>query len=320
MPVLLNVLKVMLSGLILLLALPAAASNDGWLQFERSQHAVRQFNFDVTFVQVRANQVSTFRWLHGVHRADGALPVQTELEQLTPQDLVGTDTFRRGDRVYYSAPDSPVQVTVNQTIKELPGILFYSQLEIMKLYDAVPGSSTSLSGRTAQLLRLTSLADSRFSYWLWLDAETGFPLRVDTVDQSNQVLERWMVVHLQIKPALPIELQQLMQAQLPADPVLLPVPEAVSQGFTLNWLPEGYQLVSQQMPVMAQNSKMLASWLLTDGLHQISVFVQPGAGVPLQAYRDGATTILVQPKQRVDVTVIGPVDPALAQRLADAVQ
>lgn len=306
---------------LLLLALPASASNDGWLQFERSQQAVRQFNFDLTFVQVRANQINTFRWLHGVHQAEGALPVETELEQLIPQDLAGTDTFRRGDRVYYSTPDSPVQVTVNHSIKELPAILFHDQLEIMKLYDAVPGSSTSLSGRTAQLLRLTALAGSRFSYWLWLDAETGFPLRVDTVDADNQVLERWMVVHLQIKPALPVELVQLMTADLPVEPVMLPeITTKVDSNFTLSWLPEGYQLISQHLPVMTSNGKMLASWLLTDGLHQISVFVQPGAGVPVQAYRDGATTILVQPKQQVDVTVIGPLEVELARRLADSVQ
>jgi len=306
---------------VLLLAFPAAATNDGWLQFERSQHAVRQFNFDLTFVQVRANQINTFRWLHGVHQAEGALPITTELEQLIPQDLAGTDTFRRGDRVYYSMPDSPMQVTVNHYIKELPAILFHDQLEIMKLYDAVPGSSTSLSGRTAQLLRLTALAGSRFSYWLWLDAESGFPLRVDTVDADNQVLERWMVVHLQVTPGLSAELVQLMSAELPADPVMLPdaTPQH-SSNFSLNWLPEGYRLLSQQLPVVTHNGKMLASWLLSDGLHQVSVFVQPSAGVPVQAYRDGATTILVQPKQQVDVTVIGPLDVELARRLADSVQ
>lgn len=306
---------------VLLLAMPAAASNDGWLQFERSQQAVRQFNFDLTFVQVRANQINTFRWLHGVHEAEGALPVKTELEQLIPQDLVGTDTFRRGDRVYYATPDSPVQVTVNPYIKELPAILFHDQLEIMKLYDAVPGSSTSLSGRTAKLLRLTALTGSRFSYWLWLDAETGFPLRVDTVDVDNQVLERWMVVHLQVTPTLSAELAQLMSAELPGEPVLLPEETVTAKpDFALSWMPDGYQLLSQQLPVMTNNGKMLASWLLTDGLHQISVFVQPGAGVPMQAYRDGATTILVQPKQQVDITVIGPLDVELARRLADAVQ
>lgn len=306
---------------LLLLAFPATASNDGWLQFERSQHAVRHFNFDLTYVQVRANQINTFRWLHGVHQADGAIPVTTELEQLIPQDLVGTDTFRRGDRVYYATPDSPILVTLNHYIKELPAILFHEQLEIMKLYDAVPGSSTSLSGRTAQLLRLTSLASSRFSYWLWLDAETGFPLRVDTVDADNQVLERWMVVHLQVTPTLPAELLQLLTAELPDDPVMLPESNGIANNrFALNWMPEGFQILSQQIPVMTNSGNMLASWLLTDGLHQISVFVQPGSGVPVQAYRDGATTILVQPKQQVDVTVIGPLELEVAKRLAEAVQ
>ncbi len=307
--------------LLLLLALPAAASNDGWLQFERSQQAVRQFNFDLTFVQVRANQISTFRWLHGVHEAQGAILVKTELEQLTPQDLTGTDTFRRGDRVYYATPDLPMQATINHYIKELPVILFHNQLDIMKLYDAVPGSSTSLSGRTAQLLRLTALAGSRFSYWLWLDAETGFPLRVDTVDANNQVLERWMVVHLQVTPTLPTELAQLMTADLSVEPMMLAEETTpVSHNFALNWLPDGYQLLSQQLPVMTHNAEILAAWLITDGLHQISVFVQPTTGVAEQAYRDGATTILVQPKQKFDITVIGPLDVELARQLADAVQ
>lgn len=305
----------------LLLSFSAAASNDGWLQFERSQQAVKKFNFDVTFVQMRSNQLSTFRWLHGVHQQSGSLPVQTELEQLIPQDLAGTDTFRRNDRVYYSSPGNPLLVTMNQSIKELPAILFQSQTGIMKLYDAVLGSSTSLSGRTAQLLRLTALNNGRFSYWLWLDGETGFPLRVDTVDQNNEVLERWMVVHMQLKPTLPTELVNLLSAELPAEPVQLANNgAAASADFQLGWLPEGYQLVAQQMPLATQHNPVLASWLLTDGLHQISVFVQPSAGLPAQAFRDGATTLLVLPKQNIDVTVIGPLDVTLANRLADSVQ
>jgi negative regulator of sigma E activity len=116
-------------------------------------------------------------------------------------------------------------------------------------------------------------------------------------------------------------LAQLLTADLPSEPVMLPADSApTGSNFVLSWLPDGYQLLSQQIPVMSNNSQMLASWLLTDGLHQISVFVQPAAGVPAQAYRDGATTILVQPKQQVDITVIGPLDVELARRLADAVQ
>jgi len=297
-----------------------SAFADDWQQFERTQQAVRKFNFDVSFVQVRPNQLITYRWLHGIHEQSGALPVPLELERLLLQDGVGTDTFRRGDKVYYAAPDAPVIVTQNDSIKELPAVLFEPLTVIQQLYDIVPGSSVPLSGRTAQLLRLSARDASRYSYWLWQDAETGFPLRVDTVDEQNEVLDRWMVVHLQLKPGLPPELQSLISAQLPAQPHALVNRPAPQQAFKLNWLPNGYQLLPEQAPVSTRSVPVLANWLLSDGLHQISVFVQPSARLPAQQLRDGATTILVTTRQNLDITVIGPLRPELAARLAAAVE
>lgn len=305
---------------ILMLAFSVVADDNGWQQFERGQIAVKKYNFDVTFVQVKANKLQTFRWLHGHHQQNGALPIKTELEQLISQDEVGTDIFRLNDRVYYASPASPMFVTQNHSIKELPAILFQPQQDIATIYDAIPGSSTSLSGRTAQLLRLTALHNSRYSYWLWLDGETGFPLRVDTVDQNNEVLERWMVVHLQLKPSLPAELLPLMTADLPADPVIAATEHLDQKAFSLSWLPDGYRLLPQVMPLAGKTNQLLASWLLTDGLHQISVFIQPASGMPAQAFRDGATTLLVQPRGNVEIVVIGPLQAAIASQLADGVQ
>lgn len=297
-----------------------SALADDWQQFERTQQAVRKFNFDVSFVQVRPNQLITYRWLHGIHEQSGSLSVPLELERLLLQDGVGTDTFRRGDKVYYAAPDAPVIVTQNDSIKELPAILFEPLPIIQQLYDIVPGSSVPLSGRTAQLLRLSARDASRYSYWLWQDAETGFPLRVDTVDEQNVVLDRWMVVHLQLKPGLPAELQSLISAQLPEQPHALANSQAPQDQFKLNWIPPGYQLLAQQAPVSTRSVPVLANWLLSDGLHQISVFVQPTARLPQQQLRDGATTILVTTRQNLDVTVIGPLRPELAAKLAAAVE
>ncbi len=297
-----------------------SALADDWQQFERTQQAVRKFNFDVSFVQVRPNQLITYRWLHGIHEQSGSLSVPLELERLLLQDGVGTDTFRRGDKVYYAAPDAPVIVTQNDSSKELPAILFEPLPVIQQLYDIVPGSSVPLSGRTAQLLRLSARDASRYSYWLWQDAETGFPLRVDTVDEQNVVLDRWMVVHLQLKPGLPAELQSLISAQLPEQPHALANSQAPQDQFKLNWIPPGYQLLAQQAPVSTRSVPVLANWLLSDGLHQISVFVQPTARLPQQQLRDGATTILVTTRQNLDVTVIGPLRPELAAKLAAAVE
>lgn len=297
-----------------------SAHADDWQQFERTQQAVRKFNFDVSFVQVRPNQLITYRWLHGIHEQSGSLSVPLELERLLLQDGVGTDTFRRGDKVYYAAPDAPVIVTQNDSIKELPAILFEPLPVIQQLYDIVPGSSVPLSGRTAQLLRLSARDASRYSYWLWQDAETGFPLRVDTVDEQNVVLDRWMVVHLQLKPGLPAELQSLISAQLPQQPHALANSQVPQDQFKLSWIPPGYQLLAQQAPVSTRSVPVLANWLLSDGLHQISVFVQPTARLPEQQLRDGAMTILVTTRQNLDVTVIGPLRPELAAKLAAAVE
>lgn len=211
-------------------------------------------------------------------------------------------------------------VTQNDSIKELPAILFEPLPVIQQLYDIVPGSSVPLSGRTAQLLRLSARDNSRYSYWLWQDAETGFPLRVDTVDEQNVVLDRWMVVHLQLKPGLPPELQNLISAQLPQQPHALADSQVPQAQFKLNWIPPGYQQLSQQAPVNTRSVPVLANWLLSDGLHQISVFVQPTARLPEQQLRDGATTILVTTRQNLDVTVIGPLRPELAAKLAAAVE
>lgn len=305
---------------ILMLAFPVLADDAAWRQFERAQHAVKSFNFDVTFVQFRTNQPFTYRWLHGIHQQGGALPVATSVEKLMSQDDIGTDIFRRNDRVYYASPSNPVFVTINKSIKELPPILFQSPSIIAKVYDAVLGSSTSLSGRTAQLLRLTAFNNTRYSYWLWLDGETGFPLRVDTVDANNEVLERWMVVHLQIMPTLPAELQSLVSVELPQEPAALAKTATKASSYQLTWLPEGYQILPQQLPTSALNNPLQAAWLLSDGIHEISVFVQQNSGMPAQAFREGATTLLIAPRSTMDVVVIGPLSVGLANQLAASVE
>ncbi len=307
---------------VLLSVTDVMASDEGWRLIKHSQQAIKTYNFDVSFVQQKANHVNTFRWLRGIHQGNGALAVQTELEQLTAQDGYGTDTFRRNNYVYYAAPDAPVVATLNSTIKELPAILFKEPTALNELYDAVPGTSVALSGRNAQLVRLTARDGSRYSYWLWLDAETGFPLRVNTLNSANEVLESWMVVHLQLKPTVPNELLGLLNAQLPAEPAALATDtSAVAAPFSLSWLPAGYQIINQHQPVMTRSGRVIGSWLLSDGIHQISVFVQPSAGLSqVMAYRDGATTILVVPQQNYDVTVIGPIEAQLANKIAVSVQ
>lgn len=290
----------------------ARAEQAGWDLFDKVQHAVKQYNFDTSFVVLKGSKVDTYRWLHG--RTE-----DQEIEHLIPLDTSGVDILRRNGVVYYLLTDRPAFVTQSHSIPELPSLLFESKVQLEQLYNAVVGSSSVMSGRSAQLLRLTAKENSRYSYWLWLDDETGFPLRIDTMSDQQNALERWLVTHMQLTSEMPDNLRALMEADLPS-PASDIARAAPSLSYKLTWLPEGYSLVSDPASIPQLESSLLGYWLLTDGLHQVSVFVQRAQQLPTQAYRDGATTIYVQTANQLEVTVIGPVSLETAKQLAASVQ
>ncbi|MCA1931243.1 MucB/RseB C-terminal domain-containing protein [Rheinheimera sp.] len=287
------------------------AEVSGWEWFERSQSSVRQYNFEASFVVIKPNQVDSYRWLHGVQD-------HSEIEQLMPLEQSGVEILRRDQMVYYIAPEKTPLATNSSTIKELPALLYRDIESIKTLYDAVPGGSAQLSGRPAQLLRLTPLQNDRPGYWMWLDSQTGFPLKIDTLTIQNEVLERWVVTHILPHTTLPEALSVAANADLPKAAEKLPTVSLPESPLELSWLPGGYQQVPVAAAMVPQ--QVLEQWLLSDGLHQVSVFVQPGASLPAQAFRDGATTIFVMPKNQFDVTVIGPVSIESARQIAESVR
>lgn len=290
----------------------AQAEQAGWALFDKVQHAVKQYNFDTSFVVLKGGKVDTYRWLHG--RTENQ-----EIEHLIPLDTSGVDILRRDAIVYYLLADRPAFVTQSHSIPELPALFFESKQEISKLYNAVAGSSSLMSGRSAQLLRLTAKNAGRYNYWLWLDDETGFPLRIDTLSDQQNALERWLVTHMQINPEMPDSLRALMEAELPAATSVTNKALA-NNNQKLTWLPEGYTEVAEPASIPQLEKSLLSYWLLSDGLHQVSVFVQNPQHLPTQAYRDGATTIYVQTANQLEVTVIGPVSIDTARQLAAAVR
>lgn len=290
----------------------AQAGQEGWALFDKVQHAVKQYNFDTSFVVLKGGNADTYRWIHGVKD-------QQEIEHLIPLDTSGVDILRRDALVYYLLTDKPAFVTRGDSIPELPALLFEDKAVITELYNAVAGSSSVMSGRSAQLLRLTAKEGGRYHYWLWLDAETGFPLRIDTLSAQQNALERWLVTHMQISAEFPDTLQALLVAELPQPPAVAghTVPQTAHQ---LTWLPQGFRQIAEPAELPQLADSLLSYWLLSDGLHQVSVFVQDSNRLPTQAFRDGATTIYVQTGEQLEITVIGPVSIEIARQLAAAVR
>ncbi len=302
-------------GVVLILSSTVAkADEEGWALLERVQQSVRQHNFDTSFVILKGNQVESYRWLHGRQQ-------QAEIEHLVPMFAEGVDILRRDSQVYYLLSERPALITHSRFIKELPALFYQEPSRLKSLYNAVLGSASMVDGRSAQLLRLSAHSAARYHSWLWVDVETAFPLRLDTLitsaDMQQAALEIWQVTHLSISSEMSDNLKQLLEIELPdATALTLSQPP---QRHLLHWLPDGYQVVAEPLAIPQLQPEIQSYWLLSDGLHQISVFVQPGQRLPAQAYRDGALTIFVKSDPQQDVTVIGPVSLEIAQRLAAAV-
>lgn len=293
------------------------ADESGWALFSKVQHSVRQHNFDVSFVVLKGGQAESYRWLHG--RTPDA-----EIEHLIPMFAEGVDIIRRDNQVYYLLSERPSLITQSDRIKELPALFFEDISRIKPLYTATAGSSSVMDGRSAQLLRLSANNQERYHYWLWIDVETGFPLRIDTLAEQhpgnqNRPLEIWQVTHLRITPEITENLEKLLHVDLPQS-IAREVPTLAAQPHQLNWLPTGFDIIPQVLQVPQLEPEILSYWLLSDGLHQISVFVQRSHRLPTQAYRDGAITIYVQSDPQLDITVIGPINVDTAQRLASAIR
>ena len=127
-----------------------------------------------------------------------------------------------------------------------------------------------------------------------------------------------MITHIQPFTELPDSLKAAVSADLPLTPESLPVQNLPESPLELSWIPDGYHQVAVAAAIVPR--QVTEQWLLSDGIHQVSIFVQPSASLPAQAFRDGATTIFVTQKNQFDVTVIGPVSIEIARQIAEAVR
>ena len=135
-------------------------------------------------------------------------------------------------------------------------------------YRVSVGARDRVAGRTTVHLSIDPLSDDRFGLELWLDADTGLPLRSERLAADGSVLERRMVTRLHV-------LGFAGMASSPARRQTAPAP---------TWtLPTGFVQVGEVIAVPGIPGGR--QWILSDGLAWVSVY-----RLPLQAGRKPVTT------------------------------
>ncbi len=291
-----------------------ASTASQWLQ--QLKQALTEKNFDAGIVSTKANKTESYKWIHGVVAGK-------EVESVS--SLIGgqVSTVRQGNTVAYIEPNKPIYSISAPSIRNfIPPIFYQDPEELADSYQFVLVSKNQVGGRAAQLLRIESIDNATYNIWLWLDFDTGLPLRLDYVDLKGNVVERILMTHLTVFSGPNEDVFKLAGISLPepANDVIASTKD--TNNWKMGWVPKGFELVKSDRHHVSMSREVSDYYLYSDGLFEFSVYIQR----PLESYesplllREGATAFVMLNAGGFDVTVVGAIPVETAYKVASNIK
>lgn len=285
-----------------------------WLQ--RLAHATSTINFEISYVvTTTGREITPYLWRHAV------MPDGTSMEQLNVQNGPGQELIRVGNIVSVFEPDSaPFSIHGDAIDGPIPSELLYHPERLHRSYHFLKLGRARVSGRTAQLIRIVSKDDSRYSYQIWLDEETGLLLKYNMVDMKGALMEQIQVTAMNLLTDAPAYFSRINQAMLPKVTVL--THQEHQHSWEVEYLPAGMKEVKREVRRLPITGQMVEYKLFSDGMVDVSVYVQSASnalGENLAARRE-LNTFLTLTDGQVQVTVVGEIPLETAQVIANSLR
>jgi sigma-E factor negative regulatory protein RseB len=156
-----------------------------------------------------------------------------------------------------------------------------------KWYKAVLGEKSRVAGRAVQTIDLKADDGYRYSYRLWLDQQSGLPLRVIAMDEKNRIVEQMAFTQIQITPVTG-EIKSVVAVK----PKALNSPFKEVKGFRL--------MAKDKIGPSTQ-------YLYSDGLSTYSLYVEPSSIKEKGRMRQGSVNGLMYGNGSVRLVAMGKV-------------
>ena len=277
------------------------------------RRSLSRLNFEASFVLVQGKFAEPYNWMHGIYQGE-------EIEYLRSQNGDNKEIVRKGDLIgYFDGESEPYSVKSRAIQGILPALFFDDTVALGDYYSIAVGGKSRILDRVAQQFRIVSRDNYRFDYWLWLDVKTGLLLKSALVSKSNEVLEQFQMTHLNVLEQPPTLAAKLAETNLPQ--VKASNNHNNQIRWKLNWLPSGFKLISANQHKLPLTGEFTDYILLSDGLVELSVFVQQPLSQKLKGgnVRSGSNIVAIHRGKGFDVSVIGKVPGITAERIAKGV-
>jgi len=301
----------------------AADVEQAKLSLERLSLSLRQLNFNTSFVVVKNNQAEPYHWLHGVvEKQTNENKESFELEILALLNGPRRDILRINNTVSYIEPEyAPYSISSEQISGPIPTVFGRDITVLENNYHFVSVGKNRVLGRAAQLIRIVPIDSHRFGYWLWLDQKSGLLLKLAVITREGQLLEQIQFTHLEITETISENLNQLQATELPKAIDITAKQKASELAWQVNWLPDGFVSIKSDRHRINTNKQAVEFMLFNDGLVDISVYVNPSKDKQraIEFANDGATLVLNQVINNIEVSVVGKIPLETAKKIVNSV-
>ena len=293
---------------------------------ERLSQSLRQLNFNTSFVVVKNNQAEPYHWLHGIveKQADdnNINESDIELEILALLNGPRRDILRINNTVSYIEPEyAPYSISSEQISGPIPTVFGRDIRVLENNYHFVSVGKNRVLGRAAQLIRIVPKDSHRFGYWLWLDQQSGLLLKLAVITRKGNLLEQIQFTHLEITDTISENLKQLQATELPKIIDITAQQKSTDLAWQVNWLPSGFESVKSNRHRINTSKQTVEFMLFNDGLVDVSVYVNPSKDKQraMEFANDGATLVLSQVINNIEVSVVGKIPLETAKKIASSV-
>ncbi|EOX3376241.1 sigma-E factor regulatory protein RseB [Vibrio cholerae] len=277
---------------------------------EASQH----LNYELSYILVKKNSIEPLLYRHA--RQD-----DQQLAHLVYLSGPVREVTRRGDEVSYIEPGvEPFTIESGNMVAPTIPMLNTDVAELSRYYDFVKVGRAREAGAACQVLRVVPKDGLRYSYVLWVDEKSHLPLRADLLDRDGEVLEQYRTISFSVSERLAEIMAGLNKVQLP-EVLKLPKGSVQETFWQVTWVPDGFQAMELNRYRMAMTERLVESQMYSDGLFNFSVYVSASDNYSLkgQLVRQGRRTLHSVVKGENEISVVGDIPPATAQRIAQSV-
>ncbi|ENM4019768.1 sigma-E factor regulatory protein RseB [Vibrio cholerae] len=277
---------------------------------EASQH----LNYELSYILVKKNSIEPLLYRH-------ARQNDQQLAHLVYLSGPVREVIRRGDEVSYIEPGvEPFTIESGNMVAPTIPMLNADVAELSRYYDFVKVGRAREAGAACQVLRVVPKDGLRYSYVVWVDEKSHLPLRADLLDRDGEVLEQYRTISFSVSERLAEIMAGLNKVQLP-EVLKLPKGSVQETFWQVTWVPDGFQAMDLNRYRMAMTERLVESQMYSDGLFNFSVYVSASDNYSLkgQLVRQGRRTLHSVVKGENEISVVGDIPPATAQRIAQSV-